>query len=74
MCMPMLIFGKPKGQSDTSSQWKTTDIIFTFFKNLLAWVELEQIAPDQAQYLNNLKNLALAIKVFQTSQSALGIN
>lgn len=33
-----------------------------------------QIAPDQARYLINLKTLPLAIKVFQASQSALGIN
>lgn len=36
-------------------------------------VELVQIAPAQAWYLNNLKNLALDIRVFQTFRSALGI-
>lgn len=33
-----------------------------------------QTAPDQARYLINLKTLPLAIKVFQASQSAQGIN
>lgn len=72
----MLIFVKPKRQSDTSSQWKSADVITPFLQisSVNTWVGLAQRAVAQAGRLRNLKNLAISIIIFQTSQTVRGIN